>query len=630
MASQPLRRGRPRPHAPGDVPAARDPAVGAGVRDRGHAARRPDRRPPRARRRDARRAAAHVLGAALGVRAARQARRLGARDVLAGRPPGAGGRPRGGRARRSRPTRRASRRAIDGCGILTYAFPLREVARAFAILADPEGLPTGDPRTSLAPLLRRDPRRDARVSRARRRDARAARHLADEGRTRPVRQQGRAGGATRRSGSCPAPVAAHERRRRRASPSRSRTATATIAAPGRRRSRRCARPACIEGQALRVLARYHRPAILDPHGRVGRRGGRRTSSSRRWASSSADVAGTHRPWTSRATRTGPSASSRARRSTRSGPPTGGWRSSTTPTRRGSGRCPGSSRSRRRTSGSSTARAGCDPRAAARGARAAGDGAWRRDATRARASREAWPAPGPRDGTSRPGAARTGRRERHGTARPADRGQQWRRRRRGSATPPQASRKATPGSTTYDEAKPRPRSSPSGTAGRGTASRWARTGRSTLASTPTLASTVPSTSPGPGRAVGLDAPDGGADADHAPRPSDAADATEPSWALGVAPGATDDRGRRRAGGRTGWAYEDGRRDLGARARRAAASPVVARRRHRRRCRAPARPRGRRPQSLGRATCSRSPQARLALAAGHRADRLAGGRLSRSGR
>ncbi len=33
------------------------------------------------------------------------------------------------------------RTAIDGCGVLTYAFPLREVARAYAILADPVGAP---------------------------------------------------------------------------------------------------------------------------------------------------------------------------------------------------------------------------------------------------------------------------------------------------------------------------------------------------------------------------------------------------------------------------------------------------------------------------------------------------------
>ena len=49
------------------------------------------------------------------------------------------------------------RTGIDGCGILTYAFPLREVARAFAILADPEALPAGDPRRVARPVLRRDP-----------------------------------------------------------------------------------------------------------------------------------------------------------------------------------------------------------------------------------------------------------------------------------------------------------------------------------------------------------------------------------------------------------------------------------------------------------------------------------------
>ena len=42
------------------------------------------------------------------------------------------------------------RTGIDSCGVLTYAFPLHEVARAFAILADPDALPAGDPRTALA------------------------------------------------------------------------------------------------------------------------------------------------------------------------------------------------------------------------------------------------------------------------------------------------------------------------------------------------------------------------------------------------------------------------------------------------------------------------------------------------
>jgi L-asparaginase II len=45
------------------------------------------------------------------------------------------------------------RTAIDGCGLLTYAFPLREVAKAYALLADPAGLPASDPRASIAKPL---------------------------------------------------------------------------------------------------------------------------------------------------------------------------------------------------------------------------------------------------------------------------------------------------------------------------------------------------------------------------------------------------------------------------------------------------------------------------------------------
>ncbi len=46
-------------------------------------------------------------------------------------------------------------RAIDGCGIETYAFSLAEVAGAYAFLADPAGIPAGDPRTRLAASLTR-------------------------------------------------------------------------------------------------------------------------------------------------------------------------------------------------------------------------------------------------------------------------------------------------------------------------------------------------------------------------------------------------------------------------------------------------------------------------------------------
>ena len=56
-----------------------------------------------------------------------------------------------GRAFGVRPDR--LRTAIDGCGVLTYAFPLREVARAYAMLADPSALAASDPRSELAEPL---------------------------------------------------------------------------------------------------------------------------------------------------------------------------------------------------------------------------------------------------------------------------------------------------------------------------------------------------------------------------------------------------------------------------------------------------------------------------------------------
>ena len=45
--------------------------------------------------------------------------------------------------------------SIDGCGLPTYAFPLREVARAFALLSDPGAIPDTDSRSSLADALTR-------------------------------------------------------------------------------------------------------------------------------------------------------------------------------------------------------------------------------------------------------------------------------------------------------------------------------------------------------------------------------------------------------------------------------------------------------------------------------------------
>ena len=45
------------------------------------------------------------------------------------------------------------RSGIDGCGVHTYAFRLREVARAYAMLAAPDAVPGDDRRSGLAPHL---------------------------------------------------------------------------------------------------------------------------------------------------------------------------------------------------------------------------------------------------------------------------------------------------------------------------------------------------------------------------------------------------------------------------------------------------------------------------------------------
>jgi L-asparaginase II len=45
------------------------------------------------------------------------------------------------------------RMAIDACGVETFAFPLREVARAYAMLAEPAAVPSSDARSQLATHL---------------------------------------------------------------------------------------------------------------------------------------------------------------------------------------------------------------------------------------------------------------------------------------------------------------------------------------------------------------------------------------------------------------------------------------------------------------------------------------------
>jgi L-asparaginase II len=154
---------------------------------------------------------------------------------------------------------------IDGCGILTYAFPLREVARAYAILADPDALPANDPRTALAKHLvtvrdamrahpelvagNRD-RLDTSLMKA------SGGRVVSKGGMEALRGVGILPGA-RGEGSGASGIAVkiedgdgYDRG----------TWAASVEA--------LRQAGVLEGQALRVLSRYHRPPLLDPHGRV--------------------------------------------------------------------------------------------------------------------------------------------------------------------------------------------------------------------------------------------------------------------------------------------------------------------------------------------------------------------------
>ncbi len=122
------------------------------LRRRGHAARRADRRPAGPRRREAQSDPPHVLGPARVDPPAGAAARLAARDLLAGRPSGAGRLPARGRAR-LRNDARPPVAAIDGCGVPTYAFPLRESRGPTRSWPTRRPSPRSDPRASGAPAL---------------------------------------------------------------------------------------------------------------------------------------------------------------------------------------------------------------------------------------------------------------------------------------------------------------------------------------------------------------------------------------------------------------------------------------------------------------------------------------------
>jgi L-asparaginase II len=159
------------------------------------------------------------------------------------------------------------RTAIDGCGVPTYGVPLREVARAYAMLADPEALPATDPRSSLAPALVRI--RDAMLANP---ELVGGRHdrldtsLMKAAQGRLVSKSGME--ALRGVAILPGPRdGVHE-------DGASGLAVKIEDGDGFDRGTWAAsvealrQAGVLDAKALRELARYYRPALRDPHGRL--------------------------------------------------------------------------------------------------------------------------------------------------------------------------------------------------------------------------------------------------------------------------------------------------------------------------------------------------------------------------
>jgi len=160
------------------------------------------------------------------------------------------------------------RTAIDGCGVETYAFPLREIARAYAMLADPMAMRTDDPRAELAASLVIV--RDAMLANPEMIAGRHDRLDTSLMKAAPGRLVAKAGmEALRglailpgtRSGTSEAGASGMAIKIEDGDGYDRGTWAVSVEA--------LRQAGVLDGGALRELARYHRPVILDPHGRLG-------------------------------------------------------------------------------------------------------------------------------------------------------------------------------------------------------------------------------------------------------------------------------------------------------------------------------------------------------------------------
>jgi len=156
--------------------------------------------------------------------------------------------------------------SVDECGVLTYAFSLREIARAYALLADPEAIMPRDARAEVARWLLVV--RDAMLANPEMVGGSRDRLDTSLGKVIPGRVASK-GGAEALRGLA---ILGGQRGGRYVGPSG--MAIKIEDGDGRRRANHAAtvealrQAGVLDAQAMRMLARYARPATADDHGRA--------------------------------------------------------------------------------------------------------------------------------------------------------------------------------------------------------------------------------------------------------------------------------------------------------------------------------------------------------------------------
>jgi L-asparaginase II len=152
--------------------------------------------------------------------------------------------------------------APDNCGIPTFAFRLREIAWAFALLAAPGAIPGSDIRTALAESMRKV--RDAMISNPEmvggtrdRLDTALMKALPGRVVSKGGAEALRGIGVLPRDGRAPSGVALRISDGDGADRAGRAAAVETLVQLG-----------VVRDADLRQLAPYHRPAVADPHGRI--------------------------------------------------------------------------------------------------------------------------------------------------------------------------------------------------------------------------------------------------------------------------------------------------------------------------------------------------------------------------